>query len=158
MKWADLFLYETATGRLLWRATRPGRGCVAGREVGTTGHHGYRSVVVGGKRYYVHRIVWEMVHGALQEGLCVDHIDGDTANNVVTNLRAASLSDNQRNSRLHKNNRLGIQGIYPTRSGYQVRSGTRYVGHYEDFFEACCARKSAERADGFNSNHGRRAT
>src|SRR5687768_2806402 len=117
----DLFVYEDNTGRLLWKGRRIGRGCVPGKEAGTKAHHGYRAVMVNGKKYYVHRIVWEMRNGVIPEGLCIDHIDGDCSNNRLDNLRLVTLSGNQRNSKLPRNNSTGIHGIYPKGDGFEVR-------------------------------------
>lgn len=156
MNFAEVFRYDPATGLLRWAKTRPGRGCVAGREAGSITHDGrYRTVMLDGCRYYCHRIIWEMHNGPIPGDLCIDHIDGDGTNNTLANLRLVTLSANQRNAKLPKNNRLGIQGVYPKKGGYEVRAGTTYVGWFSDFFAACCARKSAERSSGFHPNHGR---
>lgn len=156
MNFDSLFFYEKQTGKLLWKDGKSGRGCVAGREAGTKAHHGYRAVMVNGKKHYTHRIVWEMHNGKIHDGLCIDHIDGDCSNNRIENLRAASLSANQRNSRIPKNNQLGIIGVYRKANGFAVQCAGSYVGFYADFFQACCARKSAEVANEFHENHGRK--
>lgn len=149
-QWHDLFVYDAETGRLLWKFGKRGRGCIAGREAGTAAHHGYRAVAVAGKKHYVHRIAWEMVHGPIPLGLCVDHIDGDCSNNKLLNLRAATLSDNQRNRRLAKESKTGINGVTRhVRGGFSVRCANKYIGYSVDFFEACCIRMSAELQFGY---------
>ena len=156
MSFSNIFRYDPETGLLHWAQARHGRGCVAGQESGSITNGGrYRSVVVDGRRYYSHRIVWELRHGPLPAGLCIDHINGDGLNNRISNLRLVSRSLNQRNAKLPKNNRLGIHGIYPRKDGFEVRCGATYVGWFKDFFIACCARKSAESATHFHPNHGR---
>ena len=47
------------------------------------------------KAYYVHRLVAAMFIGSV-EGYDVDHIDGNTKNNHVSNLRIVSHGDNMR--------------------------------------------------------------
>ncbi len=47
------------------------------------------------KAYYVHRLVAAMFIGNV-EGYDVDHIDGNTKNNHVSNLRIVSHRDNMR--------------------------------------------------------------
>jgi len=37
--------------------------------------------------HYEHRLVWEFYHGPIPPGYVVHHIDGDTQNNVIGNLR-----------------------------------------------------------------------
>lgn len=158
MKFCDLFSYDAITGALLWKIHRPRRpvGSIAGNKKSDGRYFTVHATIQGvQKRYYVHRVIWEMHHGPIESGMCIDHIDGDGLNNRLENLRLVTLSDNQRNSRLPRNNRLGVHGVYQKARGYAVQCAGRYVGFYGDFFEACCARMSAESRMGFHHNHGR---
>ncbi len=152
--WHIVFSY--ADGELLWKAGKQGRGCVAGRCAGTKTIRGYVAVTVDGKKHYAHRIIWEMFNGQINNGLCIDHIDGNGSNNRIENLRLVSLSQNQRNAKTPKNCRLGIIGVYPKANGFAVQCAGEYIGFYGDFFQACCARKSAEIGNHFHENHGRK--
>ena len=155
---SDFFTYEKETGRLIWKAKRPGPGCVVGNEAGNVKSDGrYRTVKFFGKRLATHRIIWELVYGEISEGLCIDHIDGNGLNNKIENLRATTLSGNQKNRALSKNNSTGINGVYKRGDGYQVRCAANYITFTKDFFLACCARKSAENLYGYHENNGRRA-
>lgn len=42
----------------------------------------------------------------------VDHIDGNKANNDISNLRWATGSENQANKVISKNNKSGVKGVY----------------------------------------------
>lgn len=53
-------------------------------------------------KYLVHRIVWELHNGPIPEGLVIDHIDGNTSNNRLNNLRCISSKDNTRYGRATK--------------------------------------------------------
>lgn len=58
------------------------------------GKYGYLSVQIGrDRRDYIHRLVAEAFIG-LARGEEVDHIDGDTANNQLNNLRAVTHAQN----------------------------------------------------------------
>lgn len=61
---------------------------------------GYRTVRISvqGKRLYIaaHRLAWYMAYGVEPTGQ-IDHIDRDTLNNKINNLRDVSQSINQHN-------------------------------------------------------------
>lgn len=154
MNWADFFEYDKSTGCLIWKAKR--RKVRVGEEAGSIKHDGrYRTVVLMKKRYYVHRIIWELVNGSIPSGMCIDHIDGNGLNNKLENLRTTSLSGNQRNRRLSRNCKTGINGVIAHKGGFSVHCANKYITYSKDFFEACCARKSAEQRMGFHANQGR---
>lgn len=154
----DLFSYDPIAGVLLWKLPRPKRpvGSEAGNKKSDGRYITVHATVAGIKRrYYAHRVIWEMHFGEIKKGMCIDHIDGDGLNNRMSNLRLVSLSDNQRNRRLPDKNTTGIQGVSAHRGGYAVQCAGKYIGWSKDYFLACCARKSAERSLGFHANHGR---
>ncbi len=49
------------------------------------------------KDYRVHRLVYMAFKGLIPEGMVIDHIDGNTKNNNISNLRCASISENYQN-------------------------------------------------------------
>lgn len=152
----ELFTYDAAHGALLWRIKRPGRGCVVGAEAGTVNRRKdttYRVVCVFGRKYYAHRLVWMFHHGDLAPDLVIDHINGDGSDNRLENLRLVTKTVNQRNRRRSSNgSTTGVGGVAIHRGGFVVYIASRYVGWRRDFFEACCLRKSRERALGFTFN------
>ena len=147
-----LFVYDPETGVLAYRNT--------GKEAGTIGGHGYRRVSVSGANTSSHRVMWLLHTGSLPFDM-VDHIDGDKLNNKISNLRAVSRRDNGRNARRSKANKSGVTGVRWDKQNSRWMSGIVDNGirihliSCEDWFEAVCARKSAEVRLGFHANHGR---
>ena len=47
---------------------------------------------------FLHRVVYELFIGKIPDGYVVDHIDTNSRNNNITNLRACTQSENIKNS------------------------------------------------------------
>lgn len=155
----DLFVYDEDTGSLIWRKRVSPR-IGAGHMAGYVAADGYQKVFVFGRPFLAHRIIW-LYHYNEWPKKYIDHIDGNRLNNKISNLRDVSGMENQRNRALAKNNKSGIAGVCWSRhykrwvSRIKINNKFISLGSYEDFFEACCARKSAEKHFGFHENHGR---
>jgi hypothetical protein len=107
-----------------------------------------------------HRLVWLFVTGSWPQDQ-LDHIDGNPTNNAITNLREVSTTENQKNKSLRVDNTSGVPGVfwYTRLRKWQATIGVNnqriVLGRYENWFDAVCARKSAEVLYGFHPNHGR---
>ena len=105
---------DSPTG-LVWTGpssplSRVKKGQVAGCKEPT----GYWCVTIKRKRFYSHRVVWELNHGPIPEGLVIDHIDRNKRNNRIENLRLVTAQQNcyNRTRRLRKfTRRRGDQWI-----------------------------------------------
>ena len=64
---------------------------------------------------YMHRII-----AGASEGEEVDHINGNTFDNRRENLRICTHAENMRNRKVHKNNRLGVKGVYLARGKFRA--------------------------------------
>jgi hypothetical protein len=85
------------------------------------------------------------------KGLVVDHIDGNPLNNVRSNLRLCSQSQNAKNRRVNANSRTGIRGVSyredlrnPWRAIICVDGKRLTVGNFSTLAEAATARLKAE--------------
>jgi hypothetical protein len=104
--------YDPLTGEFRWKAPHP----KAWRpRAGTVHRTGYRYLNFGGLAHAEHRLAWLYVHGAWPSTLHLDHIDGDTQNNRLCNLREATPIQNAGNQRVAKNNTSGFRGVYLVR-------------------------------------------
>ena len=108
--WKYLFTYSD--GKLYWKNPRANR-----VKVGDlTGQFNarYWSCNVCNRRVYLHKIIYEMHFGDIT---CeVDHIDRDTNNNRIENLRAASRLLNVLNTGMRSDNSSGYRGVHETAS------------------------------------------
>ena len=92
------FDYDPINGNLIRKKGRVDHLGIAGG----TAHRGYKMISIFNHKYLLHRIIWLWLHGSFDDE-CIDHIDGDTSNNSITNLRCVSLSTNQQNNRITRN-------------------------------------------------------
>lgn len=54
-------------------------------------------VLIGGKYFYVHRLVGEAFIDNSEDKPCIDHINGDKTLNTVENLRWVTIQENNNN-------------------------------------------------------------
>ena len=117
----------------------------------------YLKVTIKNTQILAHRLAWFLFYKKWPSNN-IDHKNGNGLDNRIKNLRDVSHSENQKNRRLSSNNKTGVTGVYFSRNKFlaQIKSDGEkfYLGRFDSFFEACCARKSAERRLGFHENHG----
>lgn len=71
----------------------------------------YTMIRIAGTLYAEHNVIYALHTGSWPEAL-VDHIDGNSSNNVISNLRAATYSENSCNRGMRSDNTLGYKGIF----------------------------------------------
>lgn len=67
------------------------------------------------KTFLFHRLIYEVYNGEIPTGYIIDHIDNNTQNNNIDNLRLATNSENNCNIKLKKNNTTGYKNINKTK-------------------------------------------
>ena len=154
----QLLEYDPNTGTLYWIGyLRDGQISIKKKPklAGSVNNVGYLQLGIDGVTYAAHRLIYLMMTGDWPDQ--VDHINGNTLDNRWCNLRNTSHWGNGTNKKLAKHNKTGIPGVrfeYPNEK-WRVKLNTAHIGYYDDFFDACCARKSAERQYEYHPNHGR---
>ena len=129
-------LFDYSYGKLFWKVKKS-RNINVGDEAGSSNNEGYKVVLIDRKQYKIHRLIFCMFYGYFPE--FVDHIDGNPSNNDISNLRKCTKSQNQHNTKLHKNNKTGVHGLsLNARNGkwlvqLQVDKRKKRVGEFEDF-------------------------
>ena len=154
----ELFDYNPKTGELTWKI-KPSPKVKTGDQAGTLNQSGYIHIKIKRSVYKAHRLVWMWQYGKDPGSLDIDHINGNKTDNRIENLRLVTKSENGRNIKRAINNSSGVTGVYKDQKKWRAHlrfNGKRICqGRYEDWFEAVCARKSAENRYGFHPNHGR---
>jgi len=100
------------------------------------------------KLYYVHRIIFYIKHGFLDDDKVIDHINGNPLDNRIKNLRQVTTSQNCFNSKTNKKNKLKCKNVYLAKNGtYFVRitinKKSIYIGKFNTLKEAKKAAKEA---------------
>ena len=147
----------------LTRGDKSFNGKYAGKEAGCKDPDGYIRININGEYIRAHRLVHLFMTGDWPEDE-IDHINGNTSDNRWENLRLVNQKENNKNAKIQKNNISGIRGVNWSKNEkkWLVRihdnNGKRIcLGRFNDFFEACCRRKSAELQYNYHPNHGRKS-
>lgn len=107
--------YEAPTGSLVWRVRSPDTFTSAKATLKSVDNWnrahagkpafnnrvpltGYLRGCLNYQEIYAHRLIWKLVHDA--EPPCIDHVNGDKADNRLCNLRAADHAINAQNRKL----------------------------------------------------------
>lgn len=119
----DLINVDSESGVITWKLRDSARpqwnarfaGKRAGNEFqGRTGGK-YRRIrfTVNGETATLleHRIIWEFVYGEIPDGMEIDHIDKDSTNNSISNLRVCNRIQNSSNKDRHVDNTSGYKGV-----------------------------------------------
>lgn len=157
MNWHDLFYIEND---VLYN--KVDRGCArAGGVAGGMYGNGYIYVSVGNKSHLVHRIIYEMRHGKIPDGMQVDHIDHNKTNNADSNHRLVTHKQNGRNLPKKSNNTSGVTGVCWDKrrekwlAYINIDGKHKHLGYFSSIDRAIEARKTAEIESGFHNNHGK---
>jgi HNH endonuclease/AP2 domain len=150
-----LFEYNPDTGVIRWISTDK-----RGRQAGWVMKDGYRYIQLEGKLYLSHRVAWALHYGAEPDG-SLDHINSRKSDNRISNLRIATVSENNRNRLRQSNNTSGFKGVtLNKRTGrynatLTVDKETHRLGTFATAEEAAFAyRDAAERLHGDFANCG----
>ena len=100
-------LFDYKDGKLYWKKSY---NAYIGKEAGWINKRGYRYIEINGKAYFTHRLVFLCHHGYFP--LETDHINGKRDDNRIENLREATRSENCKNTRTRKDNKLGVKNVY----------------------------------------------
>jgi hypothetical protein len=90
----ELFYY--VDGKLFNRVKRSKK-TIVGEEAGSLPPKGYRQIMINGKMYRTHRLIYIFHNGEIADNLHIDHINRDKLDNNIENLRLVTRQENQWN-------------------------------------------------------------
>lgn len=125
--------YSAKTGQFRWKVRRGWvtPGTVAGGKTGK-----YHAIRVYDQLIYTHQLAWLFCHGYWPE-TDIDHKNGDRLDNRIDNLRLATRSMNNGNSKKPKTNTSGFKGVYWHSqrerwcAGIRCNGQTTYLGLFD---------------------------
>lgn len=119
----------------------------------------YSSVGINRVQYPLHRIIFLWHHGYLPE--IVDHADCNPRNNCISNLRAATKTENQRNAGMYAHNTSGYKGVVFHKASQKwnaqikIFGSNKYLGTFADKEKAAeFVQLAREMLHGNFANHG----
>lgn len=147
----SLLSYDAETGVIVWigpasRNNLRKRGDIQGtREKGGHLHIRLGEEYFGRRNIYSHRIAWALHYGQWPAE-DIDHINGDKADNRISNLRQCTRRQNKYNSKVRADSGVGLKGVTRRRrkhlpySAQIVAQGVRYyLGSFATAEEAHAA-------------------
>lgn len=140
-----LLSYDPETGQFAWLA-----GQRKGLPAGFGHSRGRVQICISGKNYYSHRLAWLYMFGAMPDGV-IDHINGDSMDNRIANLRATDQSGNLQNQRRARSDNVssGLIGVSRKRGKWRaaikVAGRSVHLGTFESREAAAEAYISAKR-------------
>ncbi|WP_346827240.1 HNH endonuclease [Serratia inhibens] len=166
---AERLIYHPSSGEFFWKEIAVCNGNDAAWNAKYAGkiaglvcqRYGYRRMCIDGTHYRANRIAWRISTGYDPGELCIDHIDGDKANDAIANLRLVTHSENMRNRGSQSNNASGMKGIYWHRRDKKwiarvcVNRKYQNLGRFKTAGEAFAAYKNGvKKIHGEYANHG----
>lgn len=110
--------------------------CVCGKD-----NNWYAMTIINRKTVLMHRFILEIK----EKLVYVDHINHNSLDNRRENLRLCGNSENQHNSKKHRDNTSGYKGVYWNKSAKKwiayinIKKKGKHIGAFEDKIEAAKA-------------------
>jgi len=146
----EIISYDPETG-LFTNIAKRGK-CTPGSVSGTITPQGYLQIGIDWKLYLAHRLAWHISTGVDPGEFEIDHINGITTDNRISNLRLTSKVQNAQNVKIPKTNSTGVKGVYFDKSRNKfcaeiICNKIKYrLGRFDTLEEASEARKMAANA------------
>ena len=116
------------------------QGIAKDKKVGHLGFNGYFYVRFRNKSHLEHRLIFLYHHGFLPK--TIDHIDNNSKNNKIENLREATRCQNAWNMKTPITNTTGVKGVWYDKARnkwyaeFKTNGIKNYVGRFDTIEEA----------------------
>lgn len=151
--------YEPAIGMFLWKK-KIAPSCVDGWFIPKDVGKGAGSITVFGHKYICTHLAW-LLYWGVWPTYEIDHIDGNSQNHKIDNLRDVPHAVNMQNMKRKKHNTSGVSGVSFSSSekrfvvNMSVNGKTKRFGAYKTIEEASARRDEVCKQLGFHENHGK---
>lgn len=140
----EIFKYDPETGVITFKVRRGKKR--PGDIAGSRKADGRIEINFSGRFVRAHRLAWALHYGEWPDAW-IDHINCNVSDNRITNLRAATPGQNNRNRSMRSDNKTGFKGVSKCRGRYRAdiqmpHGPKRFLGHFssaEDAHQAYCA-------------------
>ena len=130
------FRYDEKTGNLYWKVKRSYTTNLS-KPISAKDRYGYIVVCtkLSGKtkNYRIHRLIWMMIYGMTPRN--IDHIDGNTTNNQISNLREVTHQQNMMNRKKRCDSKSIYKGIYKVKNSWVAEIWFMNKRHYLGSFK-----------------------
>ena len=111
--------YCAVTGTFIW-INKASRSTRIGSIAGNRRSDGYVVITIKGKKYLAHRLAWLYVYETWPKGI-IDHIDRNTSNNCIENLRDVTPKQSSYNTGNYSTNTSGVKGVGKSNDKWQAK-------------------------------------
>lgn len=134
--------FKYIDGKLFWKINTNKSKDLIGQEAGCKSSGSYGLVNLDKVSYCIHKVVFCMHHGFIP--VVIDHVNGNSKDHRIENLRAADHTTNNCNKAFQKNNTSGVKGLTWSKQAkkWQARITFKKKHHHLGYFE--CKDDAAE--------------
>ena len=133
---------EESPSGLLWKqgfkctSKHPSKfSSIAGKVYGDDKKGYYYRVHINGRNYSNHRVIWVLNGGKFGDGEVIDHINGNSLDNKINNLRVIERHLNNMNFKMYNTNTTGNTGVNLIDNG---QGNFYYMAHWSNFDNKVC--------------------
>lgn len=148
-------LFNYIDGNIYWKKN----GKIANTIKYQKDGYNYAVVHINKKQLKISRVIWTMFNGDPNGD--IDHIDHNSLNNNIDNLRIVNADGNAKNRKLFKNNKSGKVGVIFCKINKSKPWGVQIMNSGERYFKSFSTKMEAElhalekyKEFGFHDNNG----